>query len=59
MAGGEEGKLDWSQELKEFQLYCEIETGILKDFTVWWGKGKCYSAYGSANKWEEGAQACK
>lgn len=59
MAGGEEGKLDWSQELKEFQLHCEIETGILKDFAVWWGEGKCYSACGSANNWEEGAQGRK
>lgn len=58
MAGGEEGKLDWSQELKGFQLYCENETGILKGFKAWWGKGRRYSADSTANNWEEGAQGC-
>lgn len=32
MAGGEGGKLDPSQELREFQDFCETETGISKAF---------------------------
>ena len=42
------GKLCWSQKLKEFKFYCEMEMEILKDFKAF-SKEKGHSAYSIAN----------